>query len=284
MPDATRVLLIESDQEEADRASRRIRLDLPDAVVKVAKDMNEAAHALNGEEFDMVLYSPMGVHTVGGRRSPITEIAHFLAQYKVPVLAITPNSPPPDVKQAIAAAPNMEGVTQANFQKVIDMLAEISAKKSSGTTRQNQVELERVKAKLEGITAQFQELKADVKELAGDNWRQEQALIEIRNQIAAISSTVADIKQKESCDYTAIDTLKKLVDGLVDSGDRDSKLAIARMDAASKTRGAAVAAIATSIVGLLALFSTPNGSKILDTVFPPRHPEPPPKISTPNKK
>jgi hypothetical protein len=278
------VLLIESDQAEADRAAMRIRLDLPDAIVRIARDMSEAAHALEGEEFDLVLYSPMGVSTIGGRRSPITEIATYLAQYKVPVLAITPNLPPPDVRQAIAQAPNMEGITQANFQRVIDMLAEINAKKSSGTTRQNQVELERVKAKLEGLTAQFQELKADVKELAGDNWRQEQALIEARNQLTAIAGTVTDLKQKESCDYTAIDTLKKLVDGLVDSGDRDSKLAIARMDAQSKSRGAAVAAIATILVGLLALFGTPNGVKILDWMIPPRHADPLPKISTPNKK
>ena len=283
MPE-TRVLIIEPDREESDRAAMRIRLDYPDADVKVVANMNEAAHALEGREFDLVLYSPMNLSTIGGKRSPITEIASYLSKYNVPVMALTPNTPPLYVKQAIDAVPGVEAITQSQFQQVLDALEQIMKRKSGGTAHRIEVDSERTKAKLEAALSQLAELRAEVKEIAADNWKQEQALIEVRNQFGAIATTLTDLRQRIDGLSSTSSNLSKLVDDLIDLEDRDSKMAIARLDAASKNRGALATAIAMITVGILTWFGTANGGRILDYLLPPRHSEPPPKTSPPPKK
>ncbi len=269
MPDKTRVLIIEPDKEESDRATMRIRLDHPDALVSVVPDMNAAAHALSGQEFDLVIYSPMGLSTIGGRRSPIVEVANFLSKYNTPVVAITPNSPPLYVKQAIDSVPGVEAITQKDFQQIIDKLTEIAAKKSgSGTlTRENQIEVERLKAKFEGFQGIFGEWREQVRAIASSNAAQDLALTETKNALSMVLGRQEEILKR----LEAIDTRIDTVFNLVDAGERLNKIELAKLDRNKTVMAAFITAASTIVVIVISTVGAPIIPKIIDQIWPPRH-------------
>lgn len=273
MPE-TRVLIIEPDREESDRAAMRIRLDYPDSVITVVPNMNEAAHALEGQEFDLVLYSPMSLSTIGGRRSPITEVASYLSKYQVPVMAIAPNSPPLYVRQAIDSVPGVELITQKEFHQVLSLLQEIVKKKSGGgTAHRVEVANERLQAKVEGALAQLQELKAEVKAIETTNWQQEQTFIEIKNQLGAIAASITDLKQAQSELRGKVDTLADVAS----DRERQDKLDLAKMDRQKTLTAAFITAAGTVIVITISSIGAPILTKVIDQVWPPRH-DPPAQI------
>jgi hypothetical protein len=270
----TRVLIIEPDKAESDRMSMRIRLAYPEAVVQVVPNMNAAAHALEGGEFDLVLYSPMTVSTIGGRSSPITEVASYLSKYQVPVMAITPNSPPLHVKQAIDSVPGVEVVTQRDFQQVLSLLEQIVKRKSGGRAAHRiEVEGERIKAKVEVALVQLQELKEEVKSALTVNWQQEQAIAEIRNQLGAIAASINDLKQAQSGASARIDTLFNLAD----RQERQDKFELAKMERSKTLVSAFITAAGTVIVIVISAIGAPIITKVLDQIWPPIH-DPPAKI------
>lgn len=253
----------------------RIRLDYPDATVKIVPNMNAAAHELEGEEFDLVLYSPMSLSTIGGKRSPITEVASYLSKYQVPVMAIAPNTPPLYVKQGIDAVPGVELITQKDFGQVLELLEQIAKRKSGGgTAHRVEVANERLQAKVEVALTQIQELKIEVKEIATTNWQQEQAFIEIRNQLGAIAASITDLEQRQS-------ELRGKVDGLTSAAsdrDRQDKLELAKMDRQKTLTAAFITAAGTVIVITISSIGAPILTKMVDRIWPPRHEQPPAQV------
>ena len=280
MPE-TKILIIEPDREESDRATQWIQRDYPDSVITVVASMSEAAHELDGGEFDLVLYSPMSFNTIGGKTSPLKEIASYLSKYQVPVIAISPQAPPLYVKRAIDSVPGVEFVTHQNFHEVLALLAEIAKKKSGGTAHRVEVGQERLQAKIEGALAQLAEARTAVKAIETTNWQQEQAFIEVRNQLNFLTGSITELKQSLAILETKVGNLSSLTE----SGERESKIAIARLDANSKKQIAAVSAMATAIVGFLSLLGTPTVKEFIERVLPARHQEAPPQpTKTPPKK